>query len=94
MSKFDVGDTVWFFFRDAGTTYPMHLESTKVVSVFPPREGISAAYVLESDDCTYRIPEDRVFATREEARVGAIKFVCEQLNNWQTALKLLEEQHS
>ena len=93
MPKFDVGDTVWFFFRDAGTTYPIHLESTKVVSVFLPREGTPSAYILESDNATYRFPEDRVFATREEAKAGAIRFVREQLKNWQTALKLLEEQH-
>jgi len=90
-AKFDIGDMVWFFFTDAEDACSVHLESTKVVSVFPPSINTPVSYILESDNSAYRVPEARVFATRDEARAGAISFVYEQLNNWQAALKKLED---
>ena len=88
--KYNVGDAVWFIFKNGDKACPVGVEGTKVVCVFPPRGPHPVSYCLESENSPYRVSEGHIFGTRAAAIKGAIAFAQEQIEEWKSAVKLLE----
>lgn len=91
MDKFKVGDTVWYMVLESLIDPEISVEQHTVVDVY-----YRNLYVLNNrwDTDNFEgnpVNEGDLFATEQEAKAAAAKFVREQIEAWQKVLKGLED---
>ena len=87
MPKFDVGDTVWFFFRDAGTTmFGAQVKCGTITQI----HGGPSMFFYQLDDGSY-LWETRIYETRDEAFKDAINWCAQRIGRLQEEMAQLEQ---